>query len=396
MSTFVDDRALTCSTTMKTMISLLSFLHASKIDVKNDFFVTLLSMIQRSNNEQYVLFSKISTSTNKKCHIFCAEHILNERSIVNWQKIDAKNRKIIFTRRCIFERLLKIARTTSQQFSLSFLIKRSKIIFDENDEIREKSESITFVNIRVYCFNAWLQMQWNRDIIRSKRTRKMNYFHANWMIFVNKHSEKNAMFQFSLTRIVRHVFHIENQWRQRAQKMTSKFRITKTSWCLAWFQLVRFSDFVQQFMNEKLKQIDKIIENEKNVLDVKNKIVCFVDNDCLFYRQYQFSCRHIWHQNILFDCVKNENWNRFAFDFEKRNFEIYEIINKKWIFESVHDAIKNFNRHLLKIRKVFDDIKNKYYELCENMTKWISKERFFIFDRWLNQLNNLIVFIRQK
>ena len=98
----------------------------------------------------------------------------------------------------------------------------------------------------------------------------------------------------------------------------------------------------------------------------------------------------------MFDCVKNENWNRFAFDFEKKKFEIYEIINKKWINENVHDVIENFNRHLLKMKKIFDDIKNKYYELCENMTNWFSKKRFFIFDRWLNQLNNFIDFIRQK
>ena len=204
------------------------------------------------------------------------------------------------------------------------------------------------------------------------------------------------MFQFSLTKIVRHVNHIDNQWRQRVQKTISKFRITKTSWCFSWFQLIRFFDFVQQFMNEKLKRTDKIIENEKNVFDVKNKIVCFVDNDCLFYRQYQFSCRHIWHQNILFDCVKDENWNRFAFDFDEKKFEIYEIINKKWISENVHDVIENFNRHLLKMRKIFDDIKNKYYELCENMTNWFSKKRFLILNRWLNQLSSFIDFIRQK
>ena len=110
----VDDRAFTCSTIMRTMILLQSFLYASKIDVNDEFLDTLLSMISRLNNEQYVLLSEISTSTNKKCHTFCAEHILNERLIVNLQKIDAKNRKIIFIKRCIFERLMKIAKTTSQ------------------------------------------------------------------------------------------------------------------------------------------------------------------------------------------------------------------------------------------------------------------------------------------
>lgn len=204
------------------------------------------------------------------------------------------------------------------------------------------------------------------------------------------------MFQFSLTKIARHVNHIEDQWRQRAQKTTSKFRTTKTSWCLSWFQLTRFSDSVQQLMSEKLKRADKIIENEENVLDVKNKIVCSVDNDCLFYRQYQLSCRHIWHQNILFNCVKNENWDRFAFDFEERKFEIYEIINKKWISENVHDVIEDLNRHLLKMREILDDIKNRYYELCENMTNWSSKERSFILDRWLDQLSNLTDLIRQR
>ena len=111
---FVDDRAFTCLTIMKTMILLQFFSYTSKIDVNDEFLNTLLSMISRLNNKQYVLFLKNLTSTNKKCHIFCAKHILNERSIVNLQKIDAKNRKIIFTKRYIFEKLMKIAKTISQ------------------------------------------------------------------------------------------------------------------------------------------------------------------------------------------------------------------------------------------------------------------------------------------
>ena len=79
---------------------------------------------------------------------------MNERSIVNLQKIDVKNRKIIFIKRCIIEKLMKIAKTTSQQFLLLFLIKKSKITLNENNEIREKNELITFVNICVYCFNT--------------------------------------------------------------------------------------------------------------------------------------------------------------------------------------------------------------------------------------------------
>ena len=154
MNTLADDRALTCSATMKTMISLLPSLHASKTDVGSDFLATLLPMTQRPSSEQYVLLSEISTPTNKKCHTFCAEHTLSGRSTASWQGIDARNRRITSTRRCTFGRLLKVARTASQQPSLSLLIKRPRIISDESDETREKSGPITLVSIRAYCFNA--------------------------------------------------------------------------------------------------------------------------------------------------------------------------------------------------------------------------------------------------
>lgn len=204
------------------------------------------------------------------------------------------------------------------------------------------------------------------------------------------------MLQFSLTGTARHVFRIGDQWRQRAQKVASKFRTTKTSWCLAWPQLVRFPGPVQQLMGEELERAGKAIEDGEDVLDVKDKIVCPVDNGCLFYRQYQLPCRHIWHQNILFDCVKDEDWDRFAFGFEEGGFEIYETTNKEWVSEGVHDAIGGPSRHLLEVREVLDGIKDRYYELCENMADWTPEERSPILDRWLDQLSSLTGPIRQR
>lgn len=51
--------------------------------------------------------------------------------------------------------------------------------------------------------------------------------------------------------------------------------------------------------------------------------------------------------------------------FENDKFEIYELITKKYIVKNIYNAIEVLNKHLLKIRKILDSIKNRYYEIAK-------------------------------
>ena len=48
--------------------------------------------------------------------------------------------------------------------------------------------------------------------------------------------------------------------------------------------------------------------------------------DCLFFRQYQLPCCHMWMQENWFGGVLSDEkvWDQFAFMFEEAGFEIYE------------------------------------------------------------------------
>ncbi len=51
--------------------------------------------------------------------------------------------------------------------------------------------------------------------------------------------------------------------------------------------------------------------------------------------------------------------------FKDDDFKIYELITKKYAVKNIYDVIKTFNKRLLKIRKIFNQIKNRYYDIVK-------------------------------
>lgn len=82
-------------------------------------------------------------------------------------------------------------------------------------------------------------------------------------------------------------------------------------------------------------------------------IICFVNY--LFWRQYQFLCKHLWHYNIVFDLFQQFNWKMWTKMFKNNEFEIYETSIKLKIER--HEKIEKMNHHMLQMKKVLNVIK---------------------------------------
>ncbi len=56
--------------------------------------------------------------------------------------------------------------------------------------------------------------------------------------------------------------------------------------------------------------------------------------------------------------------------FKDDDFKIYKLITKKYAVKNIHDVIETFNKRLLKIRKILNQIsKNRYYDIAEATTE---------------------------
>ena len=54
--------------------------------------------------------------------------------------------------------------------------------------------------------------------------------------------------------------------------------------------------------------------------------------------------------------------------FENDEFEIYESTTKNYVVKNIYEIIDDSNKHLLKIKKFFNDIKNRYFEMMNVLT----------------------------
>lgn len=146
-------------------------------------------------------------------------------------------------------------------------------------------------------------------------------------------------------------------------------------------------------MVEQYKEAVQNIENsEEPAGELPDILICFIG--CLFYKQYQLSCKHLWHYNILFNSFQDEDWSKWAELFEDEGFEIYEITTVEHIF-LVNEAIEGPDKHMLEMREVLDHIKERYYERAERTAEWTAEERNPVIQRWISWLDKLTGPIRR-
>ena len=167
-----------------------------------------------------------------------------------------------------------------------------------------------------------------------------------------------------------------------------------------WMRRIFWFDFVFWVCT---KILDERIETNKNrqlkwwkIFFLNDDIVCIVLNDCLFWRKYQLFCKHIWQIHVFVDVIIIKHWIRFAWMFDDDDFEIYENITTKYVNKNMNNVIERSNKHLLKIRKIFDSIKNRYYEIAKYMKRHALDERHVFIQKWIDKFRLLTRSIRQQ
>lgn len=53
--------------------------------------------------------------------------------------------------------------------------------------------------------------------------------------------------------------------------------------------------------------------------------------------------------------------------FKDSDFKIYELTTKIYAINEIHEIINGFSKHVLKMRKMLNNIKIKFYEIIEKM-----------------------------
>lgn len=172
---------------------------------------------------------------------------------------------------------------------------------------------------------------------------------------------------FSLTGIANHVLRIGDQWENRARRDATAFRTTSTSECKDYLRLKSFSYPVQALIVDQYNKTRKVIDDDDESADeMSDELICFID--CLFHRQYQLPCMHLWHYEVLFNLFNDSDWNRWSEMFEDDEFEVYESTTLIHV-DVRHEDIEDSDRHMLKMRKILDHIKEKDYKMTAMRTE---------------------------
>ena len=204
---------------------------------------------------------------------------------------------------------------------------------------------------------------------------------------------KGAMLRFSLSEVASYTLKIADQWELREEEAAVSFRTQQSAECITYPQLARFPGPIQKLIVGQLKKaleaqdegdITKLGEIPRNL---NNELSC----TCLFYRQYQLPCSHLWQFNLMSNEFTEADWNRWAYLFEEGGFEIYENITR-----DIYDEPDGPSKHMLDVREVLDEIKAKFYELEAGTAKWEDDVRERISAQWVAMLRQMTGPIRQR
>ena len=195
--------------------------------------------------------------------------------------------------------------------------------------------------------------------------------------------------------IVRHVIKIGDQWETRAEKEATIFRTTRSAACNDFPELAAFPGPVQTMMAEQIKLaiLDNEDSNTPPAGELDDVLTCPIGSEasqgCLFYRQYQLPCRHLWQYEVLYGVFRHSDWERWNALFDDGGFEIYESTTKTYVIDEIHDIIGGPDRQALEMREVLDSIKDKYYDIVENTAAWTAEQRIPILEGWISWLGRL-------
>ena len=200
------------------------------------------------------------------------------------------------------------------------------------------------------------------------------------------------MMTFSLIGAATHVIRIGDQWENRAVQEIINFRTTTTPECQECSHFRKFPYPVQKLIVDQWKlAVQSLADGDEPAGELPDQLICPVD--CLFWRQYQLPCKHLWHYNVVFDLFREADWAAWAEMFENSGFEVYETSAR---LNREEEEMKGPDRYALQMRETLDAIKEKYYEIAEHTADWTAEERNPQMQRWLDWLEKLTEPIRSR
>ena len=137
-----------------------------------------------------------------------------------------------------------------------------------------------------------------------------------------KHRVKKQMTKWSLLGLIEQLSNTAAQWDWRAVKAEADFCSLHLS-DTAFFPGMRKLPYpVQQLVLAQLQWGNELLTEGVDPKPLSDKLEC----DCLFFRQYQLPCAHMWQQEHVFRNVLEDEavWAEFIFTWEDGGFEIYE------------------------------------------------------------------------
>ena len=197
---------------------------------------------------------------------------------------------------------------------------------------------------------------------------------------------------FNLIDAITHVIRIKNQWKNRIVQKIINFRIIIISECQKCFHFRKIFYFVQKFIVDQWKlAVQSLTNDDESIDELFDQFICSVN--CLFWRQYQFFCKHLWHYNVVFDLFRKTDWTIWTKMFENNKFEVYETSTK---LNREKKKMKKLNRYALQMKKTLNAIKKKYYEIVEHTADWTTEKKNPQMQRWLNWLKKLTESIQNR
>ncbi|KAL2047152.1 hypothetical protein N7G274_001171 [Stereocaulon virgatum] len=202
-----------------------------------------------------------------------------------------------------------------------------------------------------------------------------------------------AMVKFSLSGCASHILRIGDQWEHRAHATAINFRTTCLPECSEEPALLKFPEPVQRLIVEqRRKGLELADEGELPKYELSDDLVC----TCLFYRQYQLPCAHLWQYHTMSGVFNESHWGKWAYMFEDCGFEVYEGTTKTYQISEICNAIDGPSRQMLEVREVLDNIEAKFSEIEELTSTMDQDVRRFWGNKWVDLLRMLTGDIRRR
>ncbi len=151
-----------------------------------------------------------------------------------------------------------------------------------------------------------------------------------------KHGVKADMAKWSLCGTIQHLANVAVIWDRKADKKEAEFCTKHLADTVFWPGTRKLPYPVQLLVFREKAAGQRLLDDGVDLRPLEDDFSC----DCLFFRQYNLPCQHVWQQEKLLGGVLTEDvWDRYAFMFEDCGFEIYEGMTTTYSNKKIYEEI---------------------------------------------------------